>query len=370
MAIPQAQDFYKETVSTAWAAGAGNFYVSNKPTNSEGYLVLSPSNASLREIVKYTAIGTDGGGDFVTLTAPNRGLGGTTDQTHVVGESVFMNVTAEHIDDIIAEVAAKLDDNQLDTDGTLAADSDTKIATQKATKTYADTKMSKTGDETVAGIKTFSSSPIVPAPTTDLQAATKKYADDLAIAGAPDASETVKGLVEIATQTEVDAGTDTGGTGAKVAVIPSTLQQYVADELAGFTIPTPKSCRVYHSTSQSLTSLVALAFDSENFDADGFHDTVTNNTRITVPPGGAGKYMIGASFQNVNTNPTVIKLRLNGTTDIAFGHGEGHSGSLAGSHISTIYDLADADYIEVFGQGGSMSALGGVQTTFWVVEIV
>ena len=36
-----------------------------------------------------------------------------------------------------------------------------------------------TGNQTVAGVKTFSSSPIVPAPTTDLQAATKKYIDDL-----------------------------------------------------------------------------------------------------------------------------------------------------------------------------------------------
>jgi hypothetical protein len=35
-----------------------------------------------------------------------------------------------------------------------------------------------TGDQTVAGIKTFSSSPIVPTPTTDYQACTKKYFDD------------------------------------------------------------------------------------------------------------------------------------------------------------------------------------------------
>jgi len=35
-----------------------------------------------------------------------------------------------------------------------------------------------TGNETVAGIKTFSSSPIVPTPTTDYQSATKKYVDD------------------------------------------------------------------------------------------------------------------------------------------------------------------------------------------------
>jgi len=42
----------------------------------------------------------------------------------------------------------------------------------------ADSAVQDTGDETIAGIKTFSSSPIVPAPTTDLQAATKKYVDD------------------------------------------------------------------------------------------------------------------------------------------------------------------------------------------------
>jgi len=35
-----------------------------------------------------------------------------------------------------------------------------------------------TGDETIAGIKTFSSSPIVPTPTTDMQTSTKKYVDD------------------------------------------------------------------------------------------------------------------------------------------------------------------------------------------------
>ena len=37
----------------------------------------------------------------------------------------------------------------------------------------------KTGDETITGVKTFSSSPIVPTPTTDSQAATKAYVDKL-----------------------------------------------------------------------------------------------------------------------------------------------------------------------------------------------
>lgn len=43
--------------------------------------------------------------------------------------------------DLQSALDAKLDDSQLDTDGTLAADSDSKIASQKATKTYADTAL-------------------------------------------------------------------------------------------------------------------------------------------------------------------------------------------------------------------------------------
>ena len=100
MSILVPQNFYKETVAVAWATGGGNFYVSTKPTVSAGYLVLSASNSSLREIVKFTATGTDGTGDYVTVDAADRGLGGTTEQTHAVGETVYMNVTAQTIQEL------------------------------------------------------------------------------------------------------------------------------------------------------------------------------------------------------------------------------------------------------------------------------
>ena len=55
------------------------------------------------------------------------------------------------------------------------------------------------GDQTVAGVKTFSSSPIVPAPTTDLQAATKKYVDDNAGGGGGGATVVAKRADEAVT---------------------------------------------------------------------------------------------------------------------------------------------------------------------------
>lgn len=88
------QNFYKSTVSIDWSVGTGNFYVTTKPTPTAGWLVLSPNNATLREIVQYTATGTDGNGDFVTISV--RGVGGTTEQVHGQGEPIRMNITAEH----------------------------------------------------------------------------------------------------------------------------------------------------------------------------------------------------------------------------------------------------------------------------------
>ena len=52
----------------------------------------------------------------------------------------------------------------------------------KADKSYVDnqdaTKVSKTGNETISGVKTFQSSPIVPTPTQSTEAATKGYVDN------------------------------------------------------------------------------------------------------------------------------------------------------------------------------------------------
>lgn len=83
-----------------------------------------------------------------------------------------------------------------------------------------DELVDKDAAETIAGIKTFTSIPLIPttAPTADAQAASKKYVDDTAVAGAPDATETVKGNSELATQAEMAIGTDTGGTSANLVL--------------------------------------------------------------------------------------------------------------------------------------------------------
>lgn len=68
----------------------------------------------------------------------------------------------------------------IDTDLTSVALTDTTIPSSKATKAMWDTKVSLTGDQTIAGIKTFSSFPVTPSssPTSDYEVCNKKYTDD------------------------------------------------------------------------------------------------------------------------------------------------------------------------------------------------
>jgi len=110
MAISQLENFFKTKIKVATSAIEGNIYVDTKPTATNGWLVISPGSESLREIVKYTGTGTDGTGDFIIIAnLADRGVGGTTAQTHAIGEPVRMNYTAQHqqeIDDTIDAIVA------------------------------------------------------------------------------------------------------------------------------------------------------------------------------------------------------------------------------------------------------------------------
>lgn len=143
------QNFYKSTITIDWTIGTGNFYISQKPTVSNGWLVVSPNNGAIKEIVAYTATGTDANGDYITIS--QRGVGGTTEQTHSIGEPVRMNITAEYWSDMQTDI------------------------------------------------------------------------DNIVAAGAANANISTKGIVEEATAAEIDAGTQTGTTGAELFINPKHL---------------------------------------------------------------------------------------------------------------------------------------------------
>lgn len=76
------------------------------------------------------------------------------------------------------------------------------------------------GDETLPNKISYNAHPTFSA---DTEIVDKKYVDDTAFAGAPDATTTAKGVSEEATAAEINAGTGAGGTSARLFINPSTL---------------------------------------------------------------------------------------------------------------------------------------------------
>ena len=101
-----------------------------------------------------------------TPTSPTATVGTNTTQ---VATTAFVN--AEIANDTYSK--AQLDAGQLDN----------RYYTEAEIDTLYNTAVKLTGNQTIAGVKTFSSSPIVPTPTTGTQAANKDYVDNATPAG-------------------------------------------------------------------------------------------------------------------------------------------------------------------------------------------
>lgn len=83
-------------------------------------------------------------------------------------------------------------------------------------------------------------------------------------------------------------------------------------------IPAAHAVEVTHDANQSIAtaSAVTLAFNTEVKDSDGFHDTVTNNSRLIVPAGLDGRYKVYAliPFQAGTTGYRTVIIGKNGAT--------------------------------------------------------
>jgi hypothetical protein len=72
----------------------------------------------------------------------------------------------------------------------------------------------------------------------------------------------------------------------------------------------------FKSGTQSLTSgaFTAITFDSEDYDSDSFHSTVTNTSRLTIPSGKDGKYLVtGVAKYESGINQRAGQLHKNGS---------------------------------------------------------
>lgn len=129
----------------------------------------------------------------------------------------------------------------------------------------------------------------------------------------------------------------------KMALVPT---KKLRDDLtsAGVRVKTSSG------TSFSTNTPVAISFNQEDFDTDAYHDNTTNNQRLTVPTGKAGKYVItgNVSFGSSSATGRTLYIEKNGTTILVYieTNQGAHNGNVA-LNISTIADLAEGDYVQL-----------------------
>jgi hypothetical protein len=123
---------------------------------------------------------------------------------------------------------------------------------------------------------------------------------------------------------------------------------------------TPSAAVTYHGciiyandVGVSAGSYELLAFTGELYDTDNYHSTVTNNSRITIPTGLGGYYLIqcGGQWGDATTNNTTrgLSLRVNNVekhTNSFMATTSSTNPTWAGQQFNSIYYLAAGDYIE------------------------
>lgn len=133
--------------------------------------------------------------------------------------------------------------------------------------------------------------------------------------------------------------------------------------------------QVTHSTTQSIVDgfYVAVIFDTDEINIGAIHNTVTNNSRITVPAGGDGRWRFDANIRfgaNGGSTPVQsVKFRKNGTTDVGSESRlvyPGLTGSPTNQSCSVVVTLVATDYIEVMAlqSSGSPLNISGVTRLF------
>ena len=119
-------------------------------------------------------------------------------------------------------------------------------------------------------------------------------------------------------------------------------------------------CALYKTSAQSIPNITstAVTYDSEYLDTNTFHSTSSNTSRITIPSGKAGKYLVTANLQmsNAISAQVVLFIMKNATQIVSSQYPQSsinfsNGGTTVG--VSAIVDCAVADYIELYAYQGS-----------------
>jgi len=316
------------------------------------YATLDPQSATRKEFISFTTITQNSDGS-ATLTGVTRGLASsfpftassTLRKAHP-GQSILILSDSPQV---FNEYTKTRSDVAVVGNWTFPTTTSASSSNSAVTKGYFEnTAMLLTTNQSASGNKTFSgnttlsgsanaiatttiisttiaSGTITKTPVANLDITNKAYVDGVAVAGASNANETTKGIVEQATDAEIIARTGTGATGAVLfnsnndidVIASSTIQTYFASStnqtlvlndiqvnandyvtiysttygsaLGGGTIT--GTLILFNGASTTLSSSGQTSNTQGSFSMMGFYRATTTQTiRITNTPSGSINY--------------------------------------------------------------------------------
>lgn len=152
-------------------------------------------------------------------------------------------------------------------------------------------------------------------------------------------------------------------------IAPAAWGDVVRDDLEWLARNKPR-CHAQAGGAQSLSNVTytTIALGTEAYDVGGCHSTVTNNSRLTVPSGGAGIYLVQAlaAWASNSSNTRQCRIVANGLIVLTQ-----DTRTVAGSYVhfsnlSCFANLNDGDYVELQmyqDSGGSLNTDG---TSCWL----
>ena len=177
------------------------------------------------------------------------------------------------------------------------------------------------------------------------------------------ANETFAGLSPLTTRGDILLATSGTTTGTRLAVGGATevLTSDGTDAAWSAAGGGQTACvRVYLTADQSIATNteIVLPFAGETFDVGGFHDNVTDNSRLTVPSGEAGKYWMAARvhWTPSSADRVATNIKINGAPAAHTNVQNGNAAAWGWNY--DIFDLADGDYVECVvyqNSGGTMT---------------
>jgi len=183
------------------------------------------------------------------------------------------------------------------------------------TSGFYNTFTDKNDDETITGTWTFTlpnyprMDSIAIFPTDPEQLVPKAYADSLTFNGAPNASPSVQGLVQEATTAQVNAGTNTGSTGAVLFASPADL----AASIYGLQLPTSgQKAALASTTTPSGSNLYVSQTDFQKGVPIYGADSVGTDAYAITPTPAISAYSAGMVFRfkagTANTGAATLQV--------------------------------------------------------------